>query len=142
MSISRNISRLACLYEKDLGGERKHRIFRLLGAFPYLLHHHIQPQCLDQAEYNNLKGTKFAMKLKECAIDNCRDDRDIDSGSDDEKREYRNDSSGNILRYLAQKLKRPFKASSRNNQRQRRRDRPSKAELFEDEDCDTCMVDR
>ena len=34
LSLSRNISRLACLYEKDLGNERKIRVFRLLGAFP------------------------------------------------------------------------------------------------------------
>ena len=34
LSLSRNISRLACLYEEDLGQERKIRVFRLLGAFP------------------------------------------------------------------------------------------------------------
>lgn len=34
LSLSRNISRLACLYEGDLGIERKIRVFRLLGAFP------------------------------------------------------------------------------------------------------------
>lgn len=34
LSLSRNISRLACLYVEDLGTERKIRVFRLLGAFP------------------------------------------------------------------------------------------------------------
>jgi len=69
LSISRNISRLSSLYEDDLGGERKHRIFRLLGAFPYLLHHHIQPQCLSKKEYDKIKGTVFAMQLNECAVE-------------------------------------------------------------------------
>jgi len=69
LSISRNISRLACLYEQDLGKERKIRVFRLLGSFPYLLHHHIQPQCLDPQQSKALQGTEFALELKEeCVI--------------------------------------------------------------------------
>jgi predicted membrane chloride channel (bestrophin family) len=40
-SVSRNLSRFTCLYEEDIGTARKLRAFRLLGAFPYLLHDHI-----------------------------------------------------------------------------------------------------
>jgi len=45
LSLSRNLTRMALLYERELGTERRCRVFRLLAAFPYLLHHHIQPQC-------------------------------------------------------------------------------------------------
>jgi predicted membrane chloride channel (bestrophin family) len=41
LSTSRNLTRLTSLYENDLGTERKLRMFRMLGAFPYLLHYHI-----------------------------------------------------------------------------------------------------
>jgi predicted membrane chloride channel (bestrophin family) len=41
LSVSRNLSRLIFLYEEDIGTARKLRAFRLLGAFPYLLHDHI-----------------------------------------------------------------------------------------------------
>jgi predicted membrane chloride channel (bestrophin family) len=41
LSVSRNLSRLTNLYEDDITTKRKHRVFRLLGVFPYLLHHHI-----------------------------------------------------------------------------------------------------
>lgn len=43
LSISRNTSRMVILYEKEFGAARCRRFFRLLAAFPYLLHHHIQP---------------------------------------------------------------------------------------------------
>eukprot|EP00523_Entomoneis_sp_CCMP467_P008033 CAMPEP_0168731388 /NCGR_PEP_ID=MMETSP0724-20121128/7227_1 /TAXON_ID=265536 /ORGANISM="Amphiprora sp., Strain CCMP467" /LENGTH=494 /DNA_ID=CAMNT_0008778369 /DNA_START=62 /DNA_END=1543 /DNA_ORIENTATION=- len=43
-SESRNLSRLAILYQNELGDARLKRIFRLLAAYPYLLHQHIQPQ--------------------------------------------------------------------------------------------------
>lgn len=42
-TISRNLSRMAVLYEPELGIDRRRRVLRLLAAFPYLLHHHIQP---------------------------------------------------------------------------------------------------
>ena len=42
LSISRNMSRMAILYEVEFGLERRERVFRLLAAFPYLLHYHIQ----------------------------------------------------------------------------------------------------
>lgn len=45
LSLSRNLTRMALLYERELGTDRRCRVFRLLAAFPYLLHHHIQPQC-------------------------------------------------------------------------------------------------
>lgn len=37
---------MVSLYETDMGTGRKHRVLRMLSAFPYLLRHHIQPQCL------------------------------------------------------------------------------------------------
>ena len=42
LSISRNLSRLTALYEVDIGTSRKLQMLRLLGAFPYLLHDHIE----------------------------------------------------------------------------------------------------
>jgi predicted membrane chloride channel (bestrophin family) len=44
-SLARNLSRMALLYEPEFGIDRRRRVFRLLAAFPYLLHQHIQPQC-------------------------------------------------------------------------------------------------
>jgi predicted membrane chloride channel (bestrophin family) len=43
LSISRTTSRTVVLYEKEFGAARCRRFFRLLAAFPHLLHHHIQP---------------------------------------------------------------------------------------------------
>ena len=43
-SESRNLSRFAILYENELGSARLKRVLRLLAAFPYLLHQHVQPQ--------------------------------------------------------------------------------------------------
>ena len=43
LSISRNMSRMAILYDDEFGVKRSRRFFRLLAAFPYLLHHHIHP---------------------------------------------------------------------------------------------------
>ena len=43
LSLSRNLSRLTYLYEGNLGAPKRRRVARLLAAFPYLLHHHIQP---------------------------------------------------------------------------------------------------
>jgi hypothetical protein len=43
LSISRTTSRMVVLYEKEFGAARCRRFFRLLAAFPHLLHHHIQP---------------------------------------------------------------------------------------------------
>ncbi|KAL7580833.1 hypothetical protein ACA910_001107 [Epithemia clementina (nom. ined.)] len=42
-SESRNLSRYAVLYEKEFGSPRLRRFLRLLAAFPYLLHQHVQP---------------------------------------------------------------------------------------------------
>ena len=44
-SVSRTMSRMVMLYEKDVTPSRRRRIERLLAAFPYSLHQHIQPQC-------------------------------------------------------------------------------------------------
>jgi predicted membrane chloride channel (bestrophin family) len=52
LSISRNMSRMAVLYHRELGQARLQRVLRLLAAFPYLLRHHIQPQCLDVVDYH------------------------------------------------------------------------------------------
>mmetsp|Transcript_18923 Transcript_18923/g.31318 ORF Transcript_18923/g.31318 Transcript_18923/m.31318 type:complete len:472 (-) Transcript_18923:79-1494(-) len=49
-SISRNFSRFASLYEKDIGGHRKQRMLNLVAAFPYLLRNHIRPGCLCEEE--------------------------------------------------------------------------------------------
>jgi predicted membrane chloride channel (bestrophin family) len=151
LSVSRNISRLATLYEKDLGGERRHRILRLLGAFPYLLHRHIIPGtgCLDPKEYQQLKGTKFAMKLNEFVDRN-------------EKVDYYSDltstlSSGNIVSYLYSTTKAKLKRIFRLRRRSRRFisgndngespiyqvEASSKdPNDYDDEECDVCMVDK
>ena len=42
-SESRNLSRYAVLYAQELGTPRLKRVLRLLAAFPYLLHQHVQP---------------------------------------------------------------------------------------------------
>lgn len=65
LATARNMSRMVALYEVDLGTARKHRIFRLLAAFPYLLRHHIQPQCLGQDNCAMLRGTTHAIVLLE-----------------------------------------------------------------------------
>lgn len=44
LAVSRNLTRMAILYSREFGDDRLRRMFRLLAAFPYLLHHHIQPQ--------------------------------------------------------------------------------------------------
>lgn len=56
---------MTSVYEKEVGLRRKQRIQRLLAAFPYLLHHHIQPRCLDHSQCEALKGTPFALQLHE-----------------------------------------------------------------------------
>ncbi|CAB9496410.1 UPF0187 protein [Seminavis robusta] len=127
LSISRNISRLACLYEDDLGHERKHRIFRLLGAFPYLLHHHIQPQCLTPKDYNQLKGTKYALKLQDCA-DLCYE------------QDKNNSDNGNILAYMAQTMRRV--RGGKNKQQQQQQDEDVYCGLVDRDECETCLVDR
>lgn len=43
LSTSRCISRLVLLYPNEISLARRRRVLRLLGAFPYLLHQHIQP---------------------------------------------------------------------------------------------------
>lgn len=65
LATARNMSRMAALYEQDLGKERKYRVFRLLAAFPYLLRYHIQPQCLSQDQSDELRKTSFAISLQE-----------------------------------------------------------------------------
>ena len=49
LSTSRNLTRLLSLYEPQIGAERVTRIRNTLAAFPYLLRHHIRPNCLDCA---------------------------------------------------------------------------------------------
>jgi predicted membrane chloride channel (bestrophin family) len=54
LSVSRNLSRLSNLYEAAMGTERRLRIARLLGAFPYLLSGHIQMAPLTVTRRRNL----------------------------------------------------------------------------------------
>lgn len=66
LSITRSVSRMAFLYEGDLGSRRRLRVQRLLAAFPYLLRHHIQPCCLnDQRKDKGVDGTDNALWLQE-----------------------------------------------------------------------------
>jgi len=77
LSISRNVSRLATLYETDVKPERRRRVQRLLAAFPYLLRHHIQPCCLTSSQCAELLGSKHVLTLesssskgiKQCWVD-------------------------------------------------------------------------
>lgn len=137
LSISRNISRLGSLYEKDLGGERRHRIFRLLGAFPYLLHRHIIPGegCLNPSEYKNIKDTSFALKLNE-------------SVDWKEKQDYYSDTassgSGNIVSYLVFLMKKTIQRGAKkppgvvNGSSDVNNAQPSDG----DEECSSCIVDK
>jgi predicted membrane chloride channel (bestrophin family) len=135
-SISRSMSRLACLYEQDLGSQRKHRIFRLLGAFPYLLHHHIQPQCLNPSDYTLVKGTQFAIKLQDGA-DLCRT----------EIKTKQRDNNGNVIAYIGQGIRR-FQATRRKRKQQPMATMEDDADDDDDycgldgDDCQTCLVDR
>mmetsp|Transcript_40909 Transcript_40909/g.75678 ORF Transcript_40909/g.75678 Transcript_40909/m.75678 type:complete len:555 (-) Transcript_40909:6-1670(-) len=43
MSVSRDLSRMAKLYEVEIGAEKRRRVQRLLAAFPYLLRYRIRP---------------------------------------------------------------------------------------------------
>lgn len=56
---------MTSVYEREIGPKRKQRIQRLLAAFPYLLHHHIQPRCLDHSQCEAMKGTPHALLLNE-----------------------------------------------------------------------------
>ena len=73
LSISRNTSRMAVLYKKEFGEARSKRFFRLLAAFPYLLHHHIQPghdASLAQKEHGMaLKQTAPVVNRRQTAQD-------------------------------------------------------------------------
>jgi predicted membrane chloride channel (bestrophin family) len=46
LSISRSLTRMVYLYP-EFSPERRQRIFRLLAAYPYLLHRHVQPNYID-----------------------------------------------------------------------------------------------
>ena len=59
------MSRLAALYDVDVGSSRKNRVMRLLAAFPYLLRHHIQPQCLGGESVKEIMGTPHALLLQD-----------------------------------------------------------------------------
>ena len=52
---------MTSVYEREVGPRRKQRIQRLLADFPYLLHHHIQPRCLDHSKCEALKGTPYEL---------------------------------------------------------------------------------
>lgn len=65
LNTCRDITRMTSVYERDIGQKRKQRIQRFLAAFPYLLHHHIQPRCLDHAQCDVLQGTPHALVLHE-----------------------------------------------------------------------------
>ena len=59
LSTTRNMTRLASLYERDIGRERRLRMFRLLGAFPYLLHAHITGMDSDAMINSNSKNNEI-----------------------------------------------------------------------------------
>ena len=61
----RDITRMISVYENDIGIKRKHRIQRLVASLPYLLHHHIQPRCLDHTKCEQIKDTSNALLLNE-----------------------------------------------------------------------------
>ena len=57
LSVSRNFSRMALLFEKDLGTDRLQRVLRLLATFPYMLDEHIivdEPEPHEQARLKAL----------------------------------------------------------------------------------------
>ena len=56
---------MVSVYEREVGTKRKQRIQRLLAAFPYLLHHHIQPRCLDHSQCEELKDGPYSLLLNE-----------------------------------------------------------------------------
>ena len=62
LSVSRNLSRMLCLYESDVGTERIYRIKNTMAAFPYLLRHHLRPECLE--EINTSISSEFKLKLQ------------------------------------------------------------------------------
>ena len=70
LSISRNLSRLASLYSDELGNDRRKRVFRLLAAFPFLLRHHIQPECLGDCDM--IHASPCTMLLTEPASSHLR----------------------------------------------------------------------
>lgn len=65
LNTCRDITRMTSVYEREVGPKRKQRIQRLLAAFPYLLHHHIQPRCLDHSQCGKLEGSPHALLLNE-----------------------------------------------------------------------------
>lgn len=65
LSTSRDLTRITSVYEREIGVQRKHRVQRLLAALPYLLHHHIQPRCLDHHQCEALRDTDHALALNE-----------------------------------------------------------------------------
>jgi len=65
LNTCRDITRMTSVYEREIGSKTKQRIQRLLAAFPYLLHHHIQPRCLDHSQCEELKGSPNALLLHE-----------------------------------------------------------------------------
>jgi len=50
------------LYESEIGTERIYQIKNTLAAFPYLLRHHIRPECLD--DINTSLSSEFKLKLQ------------------------------------------------------------------------------
>jgi len=64
-SKARDLSRMAKLYEKEIGKEKRRRVQRLLAAFPYLLRHRIRPNLvmrrLNDEEYP--RDTKYSILL-------------------------------------------------------------------------------
>jgi len=65
LNTCRDVTRMTSVYERNVGLKRKQRIQRLLAAFPYMLHHHIQPRCLDHSQCQALKGSPYALVLNE-----------------------------------------------------------------------------
>ncbi|KAL9181508.1 hypothetical protein ACHAXT_010313 [Thalassiosira profunda] len=65
LNTCRDITRMISVYEREVGIQRKQRIQRLLAAFPYLLHHHIRPRCLDHKQCEEIKETPYSLLLNE-----------------------------------------------------------------------------
>lgn len=105
---------------------------------------------MDADEYRDLKGTRFAMELEECAIGECQDESDLDVAE-----VYKR--NGNVVAYLVQTFRNRFRFRSRNTvklqqkkQREIQQKQPQRrqgkattpAEIMESTECGHCMVDK
>lgn len=87
LATARNMSRMVALYEDDMGMARKHRIFRLLAAFPYLLRYHIQPQFFGHDNCALRKESTQTIVLLEPSNPTCADPHVVEKTVDSLSRE-------------------------------------------------------